>query len=252
MRWDWDIRKREGHAEPTAVLGGSKLGASTLLLRRGWGSHRRGLGLFRARLRGGRRSGGGTGLGELEEAVADLLGVGLEDLYPVLQGSRGCAGGLRCGGEGLGLDGGGGTLGLMLREGAVALGEDAGRGQGLHDPAHHDVARVLLRRPDAERWEQRLRAGLLRGRRRGGGGGVDGGLGGRRVGALGAGVGGVLRHGGVESEEECGDREAMGRDLWRVVGGERGVRSGELALVWWCGGVREEIVRGAWWWCARA
>ena len=79
---------------------------------------------------GGRRDGGGEpGLGELEEAAADLLGVlCLEDLYHPLVGGRGRAGGgLGGGGEGLGLDGGGGVLGLGLRDGDVA--RSAGRGR---------------------------------------------------------------------------------------------------------------------------
>ena len=73
--------------------------------------------------------GGGPGLGELEEAAADLLGVlCLEDLYHPLVGGRGRAGGgLGGGGEGLGLDGGGGVLGLGLRDGDVA--RSAGRGR---------------------------------------------------------------------------------------------------------------------------
>ena len=76
-----------------------------------------------------RGRGGGLGLGELEEAAADLLGVlCLEDLYHPLVGGRGRAGGgLGGGGEGLGLDGGGGVLGLGLRDGAVA--RSAGRGR---------------------------------------------------------------------------------------------------------------------------
>ena len=109
---------------------------------------------------GGRRGGGGRpGLGELEEAAADLLVVlRLEDLYPLLDGGWGRAGGgLGGDGEGLGLDGGGGRLGLGLRDGAVALGEDAGRRERLHEAAHDGVARALRRRPDGERWEQRLR-----------------------------------------------------------------------------------------------
>ena len=89
---------------------------------------------------GGRRGGGGggPGLGELEEAAADLLGVlRLEDLYPLVDGGWGRAGGgLRGDGEGLGLDGGGGALGLGLRDGSVALGEDAGHRERLHEAAH--------------------------------------------------------------------------------------------------------------------
>jgi len=105
-----------------------------------------------------RGRGGGLGLGELEEAAADLLGVRLEDLYPLLYGGRGRAGGgLGGGGEGLDLDGGGGALGLGLRDGAVALGEDAGRRERLHKAAHDGAARALRRWPDGERWEQRLR-----------------------------------------------------------------------------------------------
>ena len=106
-----------------------------------------------------RGRGGGLGLGELEEAAADLLGVlRLEDLYPLLDRGWGrVGGGLRGDGEGLGLDGGGGVLGLGLRDGSVALGEDTGRRERLHEAAHDGVVRALRRRPDGERWEQRLR-----------------------------------------------------------------------------------------------
>ena len=53
----------------------------------GWSSSRRVLlGLLLHAPLGGwrRRSGSGPGHGELEEAAADLLGVGLEHLYPLL------------------------------------------------------------------------------------------------------------------------------------------------------------------------
>ena len=82
------IHNPQRNAKIAALLGGSRLGVSTLLLRGGRSSHRRTLRLFTARFRGGLWScGGGSGarLGELEEAAADLLGVRLEDLDPVLQ-----------------------------------------------------------------------------------------------------------------------------------------------------------------------
>ncbi|KAG2577370.1 hypothetical protein PVAP13_6NG093403 [Panicum virgatum] len=132
-----------------------------------------------------------TGTWRAREAAADLLGIQcLEDLYPLLDGGQGRAGGgLGGDGEGLGLDGGGGTLGLRLRDSVVPLGEDAGRGDRLHDAAHDGVAHVLRWWPDDERREQRLR-GLRAGGRRAG---LGGSLRGRGLGALGCGVGGVLR-----------------------------------------------------------
>ena len=92
-----------------------------------------------------RGRGGGLGLGELEEAAADLLRVlRLEDLYHPLDGGRGRAGGgLGGSGEGVVLDGGGGVLGLGLRNGVVVLGEDAGRRERLHEAAHDGVVRAL-------------------------------------------------------------------------------------------------------------
>jgi hypothetical protein len=52
--------------------------------------------------------------------------------------------------KGLGLDSHGGTLGVELRDGAVTLGEDARRREHLHEVAHHNVARALRWRPNAE------------------------------------------------------------------------------------------------------
>ncbi|KAG0514375.1 LOW QUALITY PROTEIN: hypothetical protein BDA96_10G186000 [Sorghum bicolor] len=113
---------------------------------------------------------------------------------------RGCGYGDYSRYEGLSLDGGGGALGLGLRAGAVALGEDAGRRERLHEAAHHSIARALRRRPDAERREQRLRglgaraaAGAASADPSGGAGGSLGG--GRWGGSHGDGVGGVLGHG---------------------------------------------------------
>jgi hypothetical protein len=52
----------------------------------------------------------------------------------------------RLGGCGEGLDGRGGALGIGLRDGAVALGEDVGRRERLHKAAHHGAAHALRRR----------------------------------------------------------------------------------------------------------
>jgi len=125
--------------------------------------------------------GGGPGLGELEEAAADLLGVQrLEDIYPLLDGGRGRAGANSETTAKASAWTAAAAPGLRLRVSAVALGEDAGRCNRLH---------ALRRRPDDERREQCLR-GLRTGGQRGG---VDGSLGGRELGALGCGFGGVLR-----------------------------------------------------------
>ena len=152
--------------------------------------------------------GGGPGLGELEEAAANLLGVQhLEDIYPLLDGGRGRAGANSETMVKASAWTAAAAPGLRLRVSGVALGEDAGRCNRLHEAAHDGVARALRRRPDAERREQRLR-GLRAGGRWGG---VGGSLGGRGLGALGRGVGGVLRHG-------CGKGEIC---LWRGEGDER-------------------------------
>jgi hypothetical protein len=197
----------KARAEALLLFYGSLLG--------GWSSRRRVLGLLHAPL-GGRRRSGGPGLGELEEAAADLLGVRLEHLNPLLDRGRGLGGGGLGGGrEGLGLDGRGGALGLGLRNGAVALGEDAGRRERLHEAAHHGVARALRRRPDAERREQRLRGLGARSSQRGG---IGGSLGRSGLAALGGCVGGVLRHScHLRGESTERKKREKRRDMWRGV-----------------------------------
>ena len=69
-------------------------------------------------------SGGGFGLDGVEHPFADLLGVDLEDLDPVIVGGGGAGGD----GEGLVLDLAGGGGGLVGGHCAVALGEDGGGG----------------------------------------------------------------------------------------------------------------------------
>jgi hypothetical protein len=91
-------------------------------------------GVRRRRL-GPRRS--GAGLDEVEEAAADLLGVELQRLDPLL-------------------DGGGGAGG---RHGAVALAEYGVPGEGVHQALHHGLPRALRRRPDAEREARGISAG---------------------------------------------------------------------------------------------
>jgi hypothetical protein len=123
------------------------------------GGSRRGLRLGGLRFRGcsrgvrRRRLGlrcSGAGLNEVEEAAADLLGVELQRLDPLLHGGGGAAGGGR-GVEGLGLDGARRGLGVGGRHGAVALAEYGVPGEGVHQALHHRLPRALRRRPDAER-----------------------------------------------------------------------------------------------------
>jgi len=72
---------------------------------------------------------------------------------PLLDGGWGLGGnGLGRDDEGLGLDGRGSVLGIGLRDGAIALGEDARCHERLHKAAHHGVAHELQRWPDVEQW----------------------------------------------------------------------------------------------------
>ncbi|RXH91630.1 hypothetical protein DVH24_020653 [Malus domestica] len=91
-------------------------------------------------------SSGDPGLDGVEHALADLLGVNLQDLNPIFLGRRGAGGGS----EGVGLYEAGGGGGLVGGHGAVALGERGGRTEGLDEAVDDGVAGTLGRRPYAE------------------------------------------------------------------------------------------------------
>lgn len=90
----------------------------------------------------------------LEHALADLLGVDLEDLDAVVvvvsgvDGGGGLGGG---GGEGLFLDAAGGGGGVFGGHGAVALSEGGGCGEGFDHARDDGITSALGRRPDAQR-----------------------------------------------------------------------------------------------------